>query len=910
MNQKSEEKARDIIDKKLDIAGWIVQDNAKMDFSAGIGIALRELQTDSGPADYILFVNRKPCGVIEAKKFGTILTPIEEQTERYAKSKITKLRHYSEPLRFLYETTGLETHFTDTNDPKPRAREIFQFHRPETLKRLLEDDQTLRMKMREFPKLERENLRDCQFTAIENLENSFRENKPRALVQMATGAGKTFTAITSIYRLLEFAKAKRILFLVDTKNLGEQAEKEFQAYTPQGSKRKFTDLYVVQRLTSNSISPAAHVCISTIQRMYSILRGEKELILNEEKSLNEGSEIAKPVDVKYNPQIPIEMFDIIIIDECHRSIYNLWKQVLDYFDAFLIGLTATPDNRTFGFFDKNVVSEYPHQQAVADGVNVGYDVYTIETKITSEGAKIEAKQFIDKRDKLTRQMSWEQVDEEVTYAPTELDSKVVNPDQIRTIVKAFKEKINTEIFPNRKEVPKTLIFAKTDSHAEDIIKIVREEFGEGNAFCKKVTYGNTEEKPSEVLQQFRTAYNPRIAVTVDMIATGTDVKAIECLLFLRDVRSKNYFQQMLGRGTRTFSSDDLKRVTPSAVGSKTHFVVVDAVGVCKSLKVDSRPLERKPNVSLKDLVTDVMFGNTEEDTFISLANRLSRMERRLSDKERQDIVKVSGESINETIHHLLAVYDPDQVEIERQKISSTATEEQARKKLIEKVQKTFDKPEYREKLFNIQKSHFQIIDKINIDEVTSIGWDADAKEKAKALISEFKDYLEENKDKITALQIFYSFKSKKKDLTFQMIQDLSDIIRQAKPKFAPLNLWKAFEQLETVEGKPERELTALVAIIRRVLEIDPKLTSYDITVNKNFQRWIFAKHAGKPKFSDEQMEWLRMMKDFIAISIRLEKDDLAELPPFSDKGGLGKAKKLFPSDLTLILEELNAELVA
>lgn len=516
-----------------------------------------------------------------------------------------------------------------------------------------------------------------------------------------------------------------MLFLVDTKNLGEQAEKEFQAYTPQDYKRKFTDLYVVQRLSSNSISPAAHVCISTIQRMYSILRGEKELTLNDEKSLNEGSEMSKPVEVKYNSKIPIEMFDVIIIDECHRSIYNLWKQV----------------------------------------------------------------------------------DEEVTYVPKELDSKVVNPDQIRTILKAFKEKINTEIFPNRKEVLKTLIFAKTDSHEEDIIKIVREKFGEGNVFCKKVTYANTEEKPSEVLQQFRTVYNPRIAVTVDMIATGTDVKAIECLLFMRDVRSKNYFQQMLGRGTRTFNSDDLKRVTPSANGNKTHFVVIDAVGVCKSIKVDSRPLERKPNISLKDLVTDVLFENTDEDTFVSLANRLSRLERSLNPKEKKDLEKLSGESINETIGNLLATYDPDKIEIQRQTISTAATEEDARKVIVKKIQKTF-------------------------------------------------------------------------------------------------------KQLETVEGRPEQELTALVSIIRRVLEIDPKLTSYDIIVNKNFQRWIFAKHAGKPKYTDEQMQWLRMMKDFIAISIRLEKEDLAELPPFSDKGGLGKAKKLFDSELTSLLDELNEELVA
>ena len=275
----------------------------------------------------------------------------------------------------------------------------------------------------------------------------------------------------------------------------------------------------------------------------------------------------EPIPVVYNEKIPLEFFDFIVIDECHRSIYNLWRQVLEYFDAFLIGLTATPDKRTFGFFNENIVSEYPHERAVADGVNVGYDVYTIETEITNKGARIEAKEYIDVREKLTRKKRWEQLDEEVTYRGSQLDRDVVNPSQIRNITRAFKNKL-PEIFPGRSETPKTLIFAKTDSHADDIIDIVREEFAEGNDFCKKITY-LSEENPKSILAQFRNSYNPRIAVTVDMIATGADVKPLECLLFMRDVRSRNYFEQMKGRGTRILGGDDLKKVTPSAKANKT-----------------------------------------------------------------------------------------------------------------------------------------------------------------------------------------------------------------------------------------------------------------------------------------------------------------------------------------------------
>jgi type I restriction enzyme R subunit len=414
---------------------------------------------------------------------------------------------------------------------------FFPFHHPEQLEAWLKDDTTLRNRMKEFPSFSTQSFRDCQVIAIQNLEKSFADNRPRALIQMATGAGKTFTAITSVYRLLKHTKAKRILFLVDTKNLGEQAEGEFLNYKPSDDGRLFSELYNVLRINSSYIPTDTKVCISTIQRMYSILRGEELDESSEEENPNERAEVGKPRDVAYNPKYPPEFFDFIIIDECHRSIYNIWQQVLDYFDAFLIGLTATPDNRTFGFFQQNIVSEYTHEQAVLDNVNVGRDgTYLIETEIGSKGGYI-LKQTIEVRERLTRKKRWEQLDEDIEYRPSQLDRDIVNPTQIRSVIRAFRDAWRT-LFPGRQELPKTLVFAKTDSHADDIITIIREEFGEGNEFCKKVTYGSAED-PKSILTAFRNDYYPRIAVTVDMIATGTDVKPIECLVFMRDVKSKN-----------------------------------------------------------------------------------------------------------------------------------------------------------------------------------------------------------------------------------------------------------------------------------------------------------------------------------------------------------------------------------
>ncbi len=400
-----EAKAREKIDSKLGQAGWLVQDLKQLNLGASLGIAVREYPTDTGPADYVLFVNRSAVGVIEAKRDeeGANITAHEAQTERYASATL-KWRKDKTPLPFVFESTGQIIRFTDGRDPAPRAREIFHFFRPETLAEWLAQSGTLRRRLKDnMPALPGRDLRDCQVSAVSGLETSLALNHPRALVHMATGTGKTFTAITSVYRLLKFGQAKRILFLVDTRNLDKQAHQEFMAYTPPDDGRKFTELYNVQRLSSSAIDPHAQVVISTIQRMYSVLSGEPIDESAEDISLNEVQQNGKQARlVCYNPAVPVEAFDFIVIDECHRSIYNLWKQVLDYFDASLIGLTATPDKRTFGFFNENIVAQYSYEQSVGDGVNVGYDVFLIETDITQKGAELKAREWVDHRDRQTR----------------------------------------------------------------------------------------------------------------------------------------------------------------------------------------------------------------------------------------------------------------------------------------------------------------------------------------------------------------------------------------------------------------------------------------------------------------------------------------------------------------------------
>ncbi len=912
VNQNPEQIARDRIDQLLVAAGWVVQDKAEMDFNAGLGVAVREYQTDIGPADYVLFVDRQALGVVEAKPeaWGEKLTTVEEQSSGYANAQLKWVSN-AEPLPFVYESTGTITRFTDGRDPSPRSREVFTFHRPETLKSWSNAPFSFRTGLSKLPDLNTDGLRDCQITAITNLETSLQAGKPRALVQMATGSGKTFTAITQVYRLLKHSGARRILFLVDTRNLGEQAEQEFMAYVPNDDNRKFTELYNVQRLTSPSMAGDTQVVISTIQRMYATLKGEDlDESLEDENPAEQKFRPKTPKPVVYNPKLPPETFDVVVIDECHRSIYNLWRQVIEYWDAFLVGLTATPDNRTFGFFKKNVVSEYTHEKAVADKVNVGNEVYIIETKVTKGGGKVQAEQLVEKRERATRAKRWETQDVDEAYAATQLDRSVVAPDQIRTVIRTFHDQW-PDIFPGRKELPKTLIFAKTDSHADDIIQTVREEFGEGNEFCRKITNGA--KNPKSSLTSFRNEYYPRIAVTVDMIATGTDVKPLECLLFMRDVKSKNYFEQMKGRGTRVVKPDDLKKVSPSAE-AKTHYVIVDAVGVTKSVKTASQPLDSKPSIPFKDLAMNLMMGDRTEETVSSLAGRLARLDHKLNPEDQEKVTDLAGKPLSAVIRDLFDAIDPDKVEADAIAAGhpepDDAAMNAARENRIKQAANVFTGTLINT-LDTIRRDTEQTIDHDTIDEVITAAWAGDADENAKAIAQEFEEYLNDHRDEIEALTIYFDTPARRAEVTLSMIKQVLKKLTEDRPRLAPLNVWRAYAHLDEYKGEtPNGDLTALVALIRRVTGLDDRLTRNSDRVRRNFQNWIMQRHSGAgTKFSDAQMEWLHMIRDHLISSFTIERDDL-ELAPFDGKGGMGQMYHLFGDQMEDVMTEMNEALSA
>lgn len=923
-----------------------------MNLSAGRGVAIREFPLSTGHADYLLFVDGQAVGALEAKKPGHTLKGVEVQSGKYSTGLPPGLYPPVTPLPFLYESNGEEVQFTSGLDPDPRSRRVFRVHHPDTLVEWLAADplskwtdawatepgvaealaaygtdgrpSSLRGRLRTLPPLDTTDLRLCQTQALTNLEASFRANRPRALLQMATGSGKTFAAVTAVYRLIKFGGARRVLFLVDRSNLGEQAEKEFQNFRTPDDRRKFTELYKVQRLTSNTVGASTKVVITTIQRFYSMLKGEPDL----DPALEDGSTfvaadplLKEPLPVVYNPSFPPEFFDVVLIDECHRSIYTLWRQVLDYFDAFLVGLTATPAKHTFGFFNGNLVMEYPHEQAVADGVNVDFEVYRIRTKITEQGATIQASDqpILGVRDRRTRALRWQAPDEDVTYTGGDLDRAVVSRDQIRTVVRAFRDRLFTDIFPGRKEVPKTLVFCKDDSHAEDVVDIVRHEFGRGNAFAQKITYKTTGRKPADLIQEFRNSYEPRIAVTVDMVATGTDIRPVEIVLFLRSVRSRVLFEQMKGRGVRIIDPNELRAVTPDAA-AKTHFVIVDCVGITETPLADSHPLEVKKSVATKSLLEHVAMGGTDPEALSSLASRLARLARQCGPQEVARVKDVSGgPDLTDLTRSLVAALDTDrQVAQARESFGlapdhdpTDAQVEQAARTLLKAAVKPLaDSPSLRELVLVLKAQFEQFIDDVSQDELLFAGVSDDAREKARALVQSFEAFLADNRDEIEALSFFFSQPYAKR-LRYTDIKALAEAIHAPPRSWTPEAIWRAYEVLrkDKVRGSGRRILTDIVSLVRFALHQQDELVPYGEQVRARFEHWMAQQANGGRQFTSEQVWWLERIRDHIATSLEIGVEDF-DYAPFAEQGGLGRVSQVFGRELPAVLKEMNEVLAA
>ncbi|SEE57271.1 DEAD/DEAH box helicase family protein [Streptomyces sp. Ag109_O5-10] len=927
----AEAHARLLIDQQLHVAGWAVQDRKGMNLFAGEpgvhGIAVREviMAPGHGRVDYLLYVNKKVVGVIEAKPQGTTLSGVEWQSAMYATGLPAEHRKRAhivgERLPFVFEASGSETHFTNGYDPAPRARKVFNFPKPSTLARIVReatDDPALptwRSKVRHMPPLSTESLRPAQVDAIENTEKSLAAQRAdRSLIQMATGAGKTYTAVTLSYRLLKHAGFKRVLFLVDRNNLAKQTAAEFSNYVTPDDGRKFSELYAVDRLKSGRMFSSSDVVISTIQRVYSVLRG-KEIPEGDDPSLDDFVPDA-PVEIAYNPDMPPESFDLVIVDEAHRSIYGAWKGVLEYFDAHVLGLTATPGKQTFAFFRQNLVSQYTYTESVADAVNVDFDIYRIKTEVSQNGSTIEAGTFVPKVDRRTRVQRIEAIDEELEYKKSQLDRAVQNPNQIRTVLQAFRDRLFTEIFPGRTAVPKTLIFCKDDAHAEEVVTQVRQVFGKGNDFAAKITYQAKD--PEGHLQAFRTSASLRIAVTVDMIATGTDVKPLECVFFMRDVRSAQYFEQMKGRGARTIAKADFQAVTPdaqtcAAAQEKTRFVIVDAVGVTEHAFVDP-PLMRTKSVSLEKLLGKAASLTITEDETATLASRLAALELQVTPAERAELAKVAGQPLRAIVKDLVEACDP-QVHAEAlAAVGNEAERDQVVEELIEKaIEPLAANPELRTRILELRRQHDLIIDDTNPDSLIE-AYGVGEEDKAREIVDDWRAYLEEHRSEISAIQVLQQAadaSDRPTGSTFEQIKELADRIARPPHRWTPQRLWAAHEQVEKgrVRRNARAQTTDLVSLLRFTLAGDDELVPYADKVRERYQGWLLQQEQAGVVFTDTQRWWLDNMANVIASSAGIDVDQL-DGAPFDERGGIDGALRDLGNQAGEILETLNKELTA
>ena len=854
---KPEEKARVIIDRMFEEAGWKVVDRDK--YAPNMtAVAIKEgLMVGNREADYLLFLNGKAVGVLEAKRIETDINSdiVQEQARLYTRScpKWCQAWFPNIPLPLAYVANSRDLMFYDTRKSNSEFEYCKKIHTPKEVKKLLslEDDYV------GLPTLSPKGLRACQYEAITQLEQSFRNGENRALMVLATGAGKTYTACLAAYRMLAFTPMKRILFLVDRNNLGKQAETEFGTFRLTENGDPFNTIFTVNRLKSSSVLTDSNVVISTIQRLFSLLKGDEITDNDEDDEEIEDKEIMLPE----NPNLLSDFFDMIIIDECHRSIYGNWQKVLNYFSkAKLIGLTATPIPETKAFFNGNIIVNYTLEKSIVDGVNVDCRVYRIKTQATENGGAILEGDKVKRETCYTGQVQTINNQETKNYTREELNRSIINPAQIKLILETYRDAVYTELFtdpqrePNMDYLPKTLIFALNENHATNIVQIAKEVFGHNdNCFVQKITYSAGDS--NELIRQFRNDKDFRIAVTCTLVATGTDIKPLEVVMFMRDVASEPLYVQMKGRGVRTIGDELLRNVTPNAY-SKDCFFLVDAVGVTEHEKSITSPSDSATTklISLKELLEKITHGNVSDDYLRLLASRLSRISHKCEEKDREKFISLAHISMMDIASNIFDALEqgslPEYVNVNE---SNTI-----RKALVHNIA---NEPDAREFLLILNAGFIETL-MPGEDMLISKGF---SQEEAQATTSAFEAYCEEHKDEIEALRIIYN--NQGEPLTYAILKDLENKLKFANSKFNTSLLWNSYAiinppMVKHSSTKEEKEaLTNIIQLVRYAFHQIGRLESLYPSANQRFNLWC---GQNQRPLTEEQIGVMQQVFSYIA----------------------------------------------
>lgn len=881
-----EEKARVKIDKQLGDAGWEIV--SRNEYVPGNTTAVKEaLMQGNEESDYLLFIDNKAIAVVEAKKEDNPLgEDVAKQAEGYAVHPQSWYGLWFDNLiPLVYMANGNKICFKNMLVADSEYEELSEMHSPKKMLKLVGKNSEYGM----LPKLEKRGLRDCQYEAEIELEQSYKAGNRKNLAVLATGSGKTYLACLASYRLLNYTSIKRILFLVDRNNLAKQTKSEFSLFDRTEKQQTMSSLYKINRLKKES-DIKGDIVISTIQKLFAVLTGQALTEGNEDAE----DEIAKEDEEKESKEVislgndlklPPNYFQFIIVDECHRSIYGKWKSVLDYFsEAKILGLTATPTPEAYAFFNNNVIKPYTYDDSVVDGVNVPVRTYRIITDITAHGGTIEAGEEVVETSRYKGgKATTYNVNQTIEYAPTELDKSVINRDQIRKVLTAYKKAIYTELYPEREQkweyIPKTLIFAKDDNHATEIVdmaeEVFKEEFENGEVpehFVQKITYSSGDS--NGLIRDLRTEKDFRIAVTVTLVATGTDVKPLEVVFFMKDVMSDVLYTQMKGRGCRVISDDKLKEVTPNA-DTKECYYIVDAVGVTEHEKCIPHPVSTsggKRTLSLEHLLEHLAHNEVSDENMMLLRDYCSTINRRYEDNP------LFGRHLD----YFITTYGfaPRTVANNIQNAFSGGT-------IVEYISPSHDNTmrmgliycligniEARKKLLEMQKGYYASAS--DEDEVLYAGF---SKESAKSYIENFEKYLENNKDGIEALRIIYNFEDK--IITHSMLVELRDRLLAENKQYGVYQIWKNYKILDS-DGSVEeldvktntRALTHLIQIVRYAYRKNPKLTSL---ITGYASRFTLYCGQNQRILSAPQKEIMRQIAEYVIDGGAISVEELNEV---------------------------------
>ena len=852
-----EEKARVKIDQMFEDAGWQVVDR---DFYSPTitAAAIREgLLNGNREADYFLFINGKAIGVLEAKRAEVDVTSTKvcEQTEMYARSVPDCYQAWRKPLPFGYQSNGEETYFRDFRESDGGMELINRIHTPKELCKMLGIVDVYAG----LPTLKKKGLRDCQFEAITELEKSFRAGQNKALMVLATGSGKTYTACLASYRFLAYTPMRRILFLVDRNNLGKQAEGEFGMFRLTENGDPFNTIFTVNRLKSAKIPSDSNVVISTIQRLFSLLKGEDITDTD-----NDDEATDTPVELPENPTLPKDFFDVIIIDECHRSIYGNWKKVLDYFtSARMIGLTATPVPETMAFFNNNRIVNYTLEKSIVDGVNVDYRVFRIKTEATENGGAIKQGDKLRVETRYTGTVETISQKETKQYTKEELNRSVINPAQIKLVLETYRDSVYTEMFtdpqrePNMDYLPKTLIFALNEAHATNIVNIAKEVFGhtgENDPFVQKITYSAGDS--NELIRHFRNDKEFRIAVTCTLVATGTDVKPLEVVMFMRDVQSEPLYVQMKGRGVRTIGDEQLRNVTPNAF-SKDCFYLVDAVGVTEhEMHIPAAGTDDEPThtITFKRLLELLSHGNVSDDFLRLLASKLARIYNKCTEEQRNKFTELSGIDMKELSSAIFTALEQNLLP-PYEDINKPNNE---RKGLIGSIT---NRPEARQYLLILNAGFITML-MPGEDNLISKGFSI---EDAKDTTDAFEAYCKEHQDEIEALRIIWN--NEGEPLTYAILKDLENRLKMTNNRFSCSRLWNSYALVnpKDVRKHTTKEeqiaVTNIIQLVRFAYHQIEKLDSVYTSASQYFNLWCGQRQGDR---TPKQIEVMRQIVDYIA----------------------------------------------